>query len=523
MFRDAALVYVRVSRLDTEERERKLSPAMQREKALALRELGGLQTIEFADLDISGKDTAHRPQYLAMLERLTAGDVRYVVAYDLSRITRSVRDQADFFDTLHRHGALFIESQTGRTIDPTDEDEELGANVLGSVNQHYRRKTARRVRDTLATKVARGELVGPVPAGYVRRKEILPSGAVARTWVEPDPERAPIIQTIFREYATGRYSLRSLARELNDRGVRPPRSPHFNNGQRPSELFTADVLKDIIGNPRYAGRVPRRDGAEFVARYPALVDEATWAACAEIRHAGRSVKLSTAPRRPSHYLLSGLLRCAICGSSMSGQTRKPDPRHPHERATYICYRRRVGGSCAGPIVWQDRLERELFDVLGAAALPSGFAETVDAAVAAYADHRGTASRADTADRTAVRMARLRDLYELGDLTRDDYVTRRDELARQKHDLDAEAEPVFMRQRTALRTLVDDWDAMSVDEKRRMVALVFSELVVDGDGIRELEPHDDWKPYMSTVLVRRSSAGLTERKTGLEPATLTLAR
>jgi hypothetical protein len=49
---------------------------MQREKALALRELAGIAVETFEDLDISGKDTAHRPQYLAMLDRLSRGDVQ---------------------------------------------------------------------------------------------------------------------------------------------------------------------------------------------------------------------------------------------------------------------------------------------------------------------------------------------------------------------------------------------------------------------------------------------------------------
>lgn len=233
MTRNAALIYIRVSRIDEEERERKVSPAMQREKAKSLAELAGLELVEFQDLDISGKTTENRPGYLALLERLKGGDVRYVVAYDQSRITRNVGDLQRFLEAIARAGARFIESSTGHVLDPDDEDQELGSNVLGSVDQHYRRKTARRIGDALATKVASGQLVGPVPAGYVRRKEILPSGKVTRTWVEPDPDRAPIIATIFREYATGAYSLKSLARELNGRGVKPPRAAVSTTGSRP--------------------------------------------------------------------------------------------------------------------------------------------------------------------------------------------------------------------------------------------------------------------------------------------------
>jgi site-specific DNA recombinase len=518
--RNVALIYVRVSRLDAEERGRKLSPAMQREKALAVRELEGVKTIEYADLDISGKDTAHRPQYLAMMERLTTGDVRYVVAYDLSRVTRTVRDQADFFEALHRHGALFLESATGRVIDPQDEDEELGANVLGSVNQHYRKKTARRIRDSLATKVARGELVGPVPAGYLRRKEVLPSGKVARTWVEPDPERAPTIQLIFREYASGRWSLKSLARELNTRGVPLVRAPHFKNNRPRAELWTADVLKDLLVNPRYVGDVPRRDGQTFAAAYPPLITRETWDACGRVRVEGRRIRLSTAAHRPSRYLLSGVLRCWRCGSTMSGWSRKPDRRHETDRFFYMCYQRRVAARCDAPSIAQSLLEDEMREVFETLALPKGFAEAVDAAVAEHMGRRDRGNTRATVAGVNARLERLRDVYELGDLTRDEYLRRRDDLQRQREVLTS-PEPVFVRQRTLLRSMVEEWDEMTLDERKRLIAVVFEEIQADAEGLRELVPHEEWKACLRSALPKPRV--LSERKTGLEPATPTLAR
>jgi len=350
--RDHALIYVRVSRLDDDERQRKISPEMQRDMSLGLQHVQTLKTEVFEDLDISGKSTTNRPQYQALLQRLAGGDVRYVVAYDLSRITRSVADQSDFFDALTANGALFLEASTGRVIDPKDEDEELSANVLGSVNQHARKKTARRVRDSLAAKVARGDLVGPVPAGYVRRKTILDSGKVARVWIEPDPDTAPTVKRIFREYSTGAYSLKTLAASLNQEGLRPPRSPNLRNNRPAATRFTADVLKDIVANPRYVGQIPRRDGTTHQANYEPLIDQETWAACQRVRLGHRRVRASK--RRRSSYLLSGVLRCSKCGSSMSGQTWKPDRSHPQPRYCYTCYLRRTGGSpdCDQPYVTQ---------------------------------------------------------------------------------------------------------------------------------------------------------------------------
>jgi DNA invertase Pin-like site-specific DNA recombinase len=97
MTRNVALIYVRVPRLDEQERARKISPATQLEKSLALRELQGMTVEEpFQDLDISGKDAVNRPGDQRLMERLRRGDVAYVVAYDQSRITRNVGDLQRF-------------------------------------------------------------------------------------------------------------------------------------------------------------------------------------------------------------------------------------------------------------------------------------------------------------------------------------------------------------------------------------------------------------------------------------------
>lgn len=112
-------------------------------QSLSVPEVEGLQVEVFKDIGISGKDATGHPDYLRLLDRLTRGDVHYVVAYDQSRITRNVADLQHFRDTLARVGALFIESSMRRVTDPNDEDQELGSNILGSVDQHYRKKVHR--------------------------------------------------------------------------------------------------------------------------------------------------------------------------------------------------------------------------------------------------------------------------------------------------------------------------------------------------------------------------------------------
>jgi hypothetical protein len=120
-----------------------------------------------------------------------------------------------------------------------------------------------------------------------------------------------------------------------------------------------------------------------------------------------------------------------------------------------------------------------------------------------------------------RLERLRDVYELGDLARDEYLRRRDELQRQREVLTSAPEPVFVRQRTLLRSMVEEWDEMTLDERKRLIAVVFEEIQADAEGVRELVPHEEWKACLRSALPKPRV--LSERKTGLEPATPTLAR
>jgi hypothetical protein len=73
----------------------------------------------------------------------------------------------------------------------------------------------------------------------------------------------------------------------------------------------------------------------------------------------------------------------------------------------------------------------------------------------------------------------------------------------------------------LATLVDEWDTMTADERKRMLAGIFDSVTVSADGVDRLEPCEDWRPYIVAAVPKRVRLG-TERKTGLEPATLALA-
>jgi DNA invertase Pin-like site-specific DNA recombinase len=86
--------------------------------------------------------------------------------------------------------------------------DRLSWKIKAIVAQEEREKVSRRVRDNLRYLRRNGQLLGTIPQGYRR---------VDGRIVE-DPESAPAIEEIFRLYATGRFSLRSLAEHLKPFG-----------------------------------------------------------------------------------------------------------------------------------------------------------------------------------------------------------------------------------------------------------------------------------------------------------------
>jgi hypothetical protein len=109
------------------------------------------------------------------------------------------------------------------------------------------------------------------------------------------------------------------------------------------------------------------------------------------------------------------------------------------------------------------------------------------------------------------------MYESGRITATEYRAKCADLDEQRLNLSTKRpKPVLVRQRTMLATLVDDWDEMTAEERRRVIDVVFAEIHASSRGIARPQPRPDWEPYMAAVL--RTPVALdrwgTERKTGL---------
>ena len=120
---------------------------------------------------------------------------------------------------------------------------------MSSIAEFYSQNLATEVKKGMGEKIKNGGTIGRAPLGYLNVRRVDDKGREERT-VVLDEERAPLIKMVFEEYATGEWSLNSLAEYMTARGLTTRATPKI-----PSSAPTKTIIEKILKNPYYAGIV----------------------------------------------------------------------------------------------------------------------------------------------------------------------------------------------------------------------------------------------------------------------------
>ena len=164
---------------------------------------------------------------------------------------------------------------------------------------------------------SRGFFLGSkAPFGYRRVK--VNDGVKERPTLKVDPATAPVVKEIFESSLSGN-GLKEICKVLNDRGI-------TNRGKR---WYNKGGLHYLLTNEAYTGtavwgRTSKGEKAQDPVRvegaWPALVSKELFEAVQEAMRE-RAPKVRRPARVGSRFLLSGLLRCGVCGRPYSAQAR----------------------------------------------------------------------------------------------------------------------------------------------------------------------------------------------------------
>lgn len=294
---------------------------------------GGVDpALRFSDEAVSGA-VRERPGLMALVRAIEAGDVDVLVVEDLGRISRDVEDLAWFRKRCAYHGVRLLAIDDG--IDTASEGAELMGDVLGSFKALYRREIGAKTTRGMHERARQGFASGAVPYGYTTRRVPYQGGEASK--IEIHEDHARIVRDIFEAYAHGGLSFEGIARMLNERGVRPPRSTK----PRKREEWGVSTVRTILHNEAYIGRWtfgrtkwqrdpdtrrrrPRERGEPLgVYERPelAIVDGATWDAVRARLEQTRFIftRKGRIPARQSRgaFPFSGLVFCGHCDRRMT--------------------------------------------------------------------------------------------------------------------------------------------------------------------------------------------------------------
>ena len=217
-----AVSYLRVSTRDQAQRggreEGFFIPAQREANKRKARNMGAGIVKEFVERGVSGTST-RRPALQAMLryleEAVTNGQsIDYIIVHKLDRLARSRADDVALNQRFKDLGIRLV--STSENIDQTPGGMLLHG-IMSSIAEFYSLNLSNEVKKGMSQKVRQGGCIGRALLGYRNTRQIN-NGQEARV-VTTDPDRAELVSWAFTAYASGNYTLRSLAAELKTRGL----------------------------------------------------------------------------------------------------------------------------------------------------------------------------------------------------------------------------------------------------------------------------------------------------------------
>ena len=280
---------------------------------------------EYEDAGKSGKSIEGRVSFNQMMEDIKSGKdgVSYVLVFKLSRFGRNAADVLATLQVMQDFGVNLICVEDG--IDSSKDAGKLMISVLSAVAEIERENIRVQTMEGRMQKAREGKWNGGfAPYGY----------SLIDGKLEVNEEEAVAIRMIFDQYVNTDLGANGIAKYLENHGIHKIAR---QNGKNP--LFDAALIRRIIQNPVYSGKISygrrrtekvhgtrneyrqvKKDDYLLVdGLHEALVSEEVWEQ-AQVKVVAQAKKYEKVNRdkREKIHLLSGILKCPVCGAGMYG-------------------------------------------------------------------------------------------------------------------------------------------------------------------------------------------------------------
>ena len=302
----------------------------QKERLMKFAEFQEMEVVrEYCDAGRSGKSITGRPEFQRMLQDVSEerDGVAFILVFKLSRFGRNAADVLNSLQFIQDYGVNLICVEDG--IDSSKDSGKLTITVLSAVAEIERENILVQTMEGRKQKAREGKWNGgQAPFGYDLDSK--------NSTLVVNEEEAEIVRIIYDKFVHTDMGADAICNYLNQRG-------YTKKKVRGHELnyFARGLIMKILDNPVYTGKIAygknvtekvkgTRDEYRRVKTddylladglHEAIVDEETWEAAREKRKR-TGVKWNKTHSLEHEHILSGLLKCPVCGAGMAGTVRR---------------------------------------------------------------------------------------------------------------------------------------------------------------------------------------------------------
>lgn len=289
-----AVIYARVSSREQEREGFSIPAQLKLLKEYALK--NGFQIVnEYSDAETAKK--AGRTNYNAMLAFLKENpEIKTVLVEKTDRLYRNFKD----YVTLEDYDLEVHLVKEGSIISKNSKSHDKfihGIKVLMAKN--YIDNLSEEISKGLHEGLEQGYWPFQPPYGYLR-------GAKKNLII--DKSRILFIRRAFELFATGKFSLRKLCKELFVEG-------YYYKAERPK--ITQCVLESMLKNVIYVGQM-NCNGIIYQGKHPAIISRDIFDKAQLAFHKVDKSKV----RKNFDFLYPGIVKCGVCGYSFCGERQK---------------------------------------------------------------------------------------------------------------------------------------------------------------------------------------------------------
>ena len=398
-------IYVRKSTESEERQKMSISSQISELKLFSKKEK--LEVVDSFQESKTAKQPG-RSQFGLMIKGIEEGKADGILAWHPDRLARNSVDG----------GKIVYLLDTGKLKDlkfPTFWFEntpqgKFSLNIAFSQSKYYVDNLSENIKRGYRQKLRQGLLPSIAPFGYLNNRYT--------KGIDIDPPKAKYVRLAFSLYATGDYTIKSIANFFEKKGLRSLKG----------HVLSYSCIHRLLKNPVYYGVIRFNDQIYQGVHKPLITKKLFDQVQAVFGHRTSKIK-----RRKTHnYPFTGLIHCKSCTCSITAEKQKG---HIYYRCT------KKKGVCSQKYLRQDLLVKQMSYIIKKVSLKDGWAEKMirelDRDKVSYQKLDNSITQKLTAKRLQIssKLDHLLDLNLDGLIDQDQYNRKRSQLINQKVDID----------------------------------------------------------------------------------------